>query len=235
MSPSNKLHESLNFIHADEQLIKQTKEKLDTVRHKKTKGGANNFRRNLGLVLTVLILAVGIGSYSFLYTPFSYVSIDVNPSLELVLNRFDWVIEAKAYNEDGKDLLENLDLNGKSVKDAILCIAGSEKMQEYIDENSIYTFTIASSSYHKENELCVNIEELSKDLDCPGNSVHSDLHCVEEAHKEDVSLGKYTAYQELLQVDDTITIEDCHHMSVDEMHHLAESHKSEDHHEHKHH
>ncbi len=235
MNSSNKIREGFDLIKADEHLKNQTREKINAVRNRRSRQFKGNRKRNLALVLSTLILVIGMSGYSLIFTPFSYVSIDVNPSLELVLNRFDWVIEAKAYNEDGEDLLDGLDLKGKNYKEAIACIAGSQKMQEYLDENSIYTFTIASSSHHKENELCMDITILSQELDCPGNSVHSNLHYVEEAHKEDLSLGKYTAYQELLQVDDTITIEDCHHMSVEEMHHMTESHQSKDHHSQEHH
>lgn len=232
MNSSNKIRKSFDTVLADEQLKEQTRKKLNSVHRKKACGFGRNVKQNLGLMMTVLILAIGIGGYSLFATPFSYVSVDVNPSLELVLNRFDWVIEVKAYNSDGEDLLKDLDLKGKHYKEAILCLTESEKMQEYLDGTSTYTFTIASGSHHKENELCMELDELSKGLDCPGNSVHSDLHCVEEAHKENLSLGKYTAYQELLQVDETITIEDCHHLSVDEMHRMAESCQSESHHKH---
>lgn len=226
MNLSNKIQETFDDVKCKPELKLKTKDYLNEIRLKKNGQNRFNHRKNLIVAFVSLIFVVGIGSYSFLMAPFSYVSVDVNPSLELVLNRLDWVIEAKAYNEDGEVILSDVSLKGMNYKDAITCLAKSEKMKEYLDQDSVYNFTIASGSSHKEAELCLTIESLSSVLDYPYNSIHSDLHCVEEAHKEDLSLGKYTAYQELLQYDSTITIEDCHHMSVEEMHHQTETHKS---------
>ena len=53
------------------------------------------------------MLAVSIGGYSYIQTPVSYVSIDVNPSVELTLNRVDRVISATAFNGDGEAVLED--------------------------------------------------------------------------------------------------------------------------------
>jgi hypothetical protein len=35
----------------------------------------------------------------------AYVDIDVNPGVELILNRYSRVIDVSAYNDDGADLL----------------------------------------------------------------------------------------------------------------------------------
>ena len=46
----------------------------------------------------------------------------------------------------------------------------------------------------------------------------SDHSCMEEAHQHNMSFGKYRTYLELLQYDDEVTIDDCHGMSMGEMH-----------------
>ena len=51
--------------------------------------------------------------YSWVQRPVSYVSIDVNPSIELALNRFDRVVYAAAYNLEGEEILNGLSLKGK--------------------------------------------------------------------------------------------------------------------------
>ena len=233
MNSENKIREAFSYVEAEDELKQKTKDYLHSI-NKKRKFTFWNGRKIVG-AFAALVLAVGVGLYSFLLMPFSYVSLDVNPSLELVLNRLDWVLEVKAYNEDGENVLADVSLEGMSYKDAITCIAESKKMQEYLNEGSVYNFTIASGSSHKENELCADVEKLAQILDYPLHCTHSDLKCVEEAHKEDLSLGKYTAYQELIQYDESVTLEDCHHMSVEEMHHMTETHKSHDHKQEHHH
>ena len=57
---------------------------------------------------------LGVGGYHVASTPTAFVDIDVNPSIGIELNRFDRVVSARAYNEDGAELLEGVDVSGLS-------------------------------------------------------------------------------------------------------------------------
>lgn len=45
----------------------------------------------------------------------------------------------------------------------------------------------------------------------------SDKVCREEAHQNEMSFGKYRAYLELAEYDESITVEDCHGMTMQEI------------------
>jgi hypothetical protein len=45
-------------------------------------------------------------------TPYSYVSLDVNPSFEFFVNRFDRVLTVKAFNDDGGEMSKDIDIDG---------------------------------------------------------------------------------------------------------------------------
>lgn len=62
-----------------------------------------------------LILVSGGSAYAY-YSPYSYVSLDVNPSIEYTLNRFDRVLQIKGVNDDGEQLLKEIDLKSLSHK-----------------------------------------------------------------------------------------------------------------------
>src|SRR5690606_14677542 len=49
----------------------------------------------------------------------AYVAIDINPSVELGINRSDKVIEARGLNEDGMELINKVHLEGKKIDEAI--------------------------------------------------------------------------------------------------------------------
>ena len=51
--------------------------------------------------------------YQFVFVPVNIISLDINPSIELGVNRMGYVIDAKAYNEDGEILLDNVDVGYK--------------------------------------------------------------------------------------------------------------------------
>lgn len=68
-----------------------------------------------------VMLVCGVGAYAY-YTPYSYVSLDVNPSIEYSLNRFDRVLKVKGINDDGKQILEEVqlkNLSNKTIDEAI--------------------------------------------------------------------------------------------------------------------
>lgn len=74
----------------------------------------------------MFILASGTGVLAY-QTPYSYVSLDVNPSIEFTVNRFDRVIDVTAVNDDGEAILDNInlkDLNNKTITKAIVNTVG---------------------------------------------------------------------------------------------------------------
>ena len=65
---------------------------------------------------------------------FAVVNLDVNPSVELSINKDQEVIEAKALNEDGTAILDGMDLAGTDVKVACNALIGSMVRQGYLSE-----------------------------------------------------------------------------------------------------
>ena len=66
-----------------------------------------------------ILLSTGTWAYS---SPYTYVSVDVNPSIEITANRFDRVLSVRAVNDDGEDILNEIpldDLKHHKIKNAI--------------------------------------------------------------------------------------------------------------------
>ena len=51
------------------------------------------------------------------------------------------------------------------------------------------------------------------------------MEIVSEAHGHGISIGKYSAYLQLAKYDDSVTVEDCHEMSMSEIHRRISEHK----------
>ena len=166
-----------------------------------------------------------VGSYALLWMPVAYVSIDLNPSLELELNRLDRVISVRAYNGDGQEILEGVSVKGMRYGDAIERIVGSEGMQPYLTQDAALTFTVATDSAPREEQMLADIARSSGCVEHGGVSVRADMSMVEEAHGNGLSLGKYLAYQVLLQYEPTVTVEDCHEMSMSQISGRIEEHE----------
>ena len=68
------------------------------------------------------------GGYWLYFTPTVEISIDVNPSIELGVNRFNRIVSLESYNEDGQALLDSLDIRFTEYSDAVTQIIESENI-----------------------------------------------------------------------------------------------------------
>nr|WP_289766030.1 hypothetical protein [uncultured Acetatifactor sp.] len=231
MGLENKVRDAFDCVKADEGLKDAAKEFLRDARQRESCPGAK--RRllhpaaRLAFVTACAMLAVflGIGSYAVLWMPVAYVSIDVNPSLELELNRLDRVIDVRAYNADGEEIAGNISVKGLHYEDAIERIVSSEKMRPYLTEDAALTFTVATASALKEERMLAEIARSSGCLEHGGSSVGADMSLVGEAHENGLSLGKYLAYRLLVQYEPSVTVQDCHDMSMSQLHGMLEEHE----------
>ena len=72
------------------------------------------------------------GGYWLYFTPTVEISIDVNPSIELGVNRFNRIVSLESYNEDGQALLDSLDVKYMDYSDAVTQIIESEDILSLI-------------------------------------------------------------------------------------------------------
>lgn len=234
MRTEERIHDAFDRIEASEELKASTKDFLrrarqqDSLRHRRHRRPVwrPGFGVVLGTVCLMLVCLLGTGGYVLAKIPVSYVSIDVNPSIELALNRFDRVIYAAAYNRDGENVLNTLSLNGMRYNDAVDAVMESDAMQPYLSAEAGLTFTVAAGSGRKADALQTEIASSSGCLKYGGTSLSADIGIVEEAHENGLSTGKYAAYQVLRQYDGTVTVQDCHDMTMAEIYGLIQCHKS---------
>lgn len=230
---ANKIRNAFSSIKADEKLKQSTKQFISEHAQSENTVHAPAFRRRMaafcmigGCIIGVM---VGIIGYSWVQTPVSYVSIDINPSIEIRLNRFDRVVSAEAYNEEGEEVLKTLSLKWKKCTDAMDAIVGSEAMSDYLADEIEMVFTTAAES-ERSLELQSEIENFSGGTGYNCHSYSADIEIISEAHGYGLSLGKYYAYLQMAQYDDTVTVDSCRDMSVAHMHGLAKAHGHNRHH-----
>lgn len=209
----NQIRESLENIQASEELKQNTLQYLYKQQPQKSPVRPRSFFR-YAVMLTCLLLFAGIGGFVSYRKPVSYISVDVNPSIELHINRFARVVSTEAYNDDGRDVIEQVPLKNISYMQAIDKLLKDESYSRYLHEDSMLVFTVISD---RPDEI---VEELndSELLQSYGALTYtSDSSCMHEAHQHEMSFGKYRTYLELLEYDESVTIEDCHGMTMGEL------------------
>lgn len=220
----NSIHDAFDSIKADPQMKEATKEYLAGHYKKNHNLFANHaFYRILTAVCAMLVLVAGIGGYRWTKETVSYVSIDINPSMELGLNRFERVVSAVAYNPEGEEILQGLSLKGKKYTEAIDLVVESEAMAPYLEKEDELVFTVAAqSSWEKVIEA--GVAHCSGHIGHSSHSVSADMETVNLAHDNGMSVGKYNAYLQLSEYDSTVTVDECRHMSMSEIHGMISEH-----------
>ncbi|MEW8993820.1 hypothetical protein [Clostridium sp.] len=162
--------------------------------------------------LTAMIaIAGGITLWAY-KTPYSYVSLDVNPSIEYSLNRFDKVISVTAVNDDGQEILNKLELDkleNQNIEDAVTETVNQISEDGYFDnsiDNDIEGGIIIATSgeyLEKSDELAGKlqkslentIEEIGEDIKLETISVG--LERVQKAKELGVTPGKLNLVEKL--------------------------------------
>lgn len=79
----------------------------------------------------LLVMGVGFGAYSYTI-PYSYVDLDINPSIEITTNIYDRIIGIEALNEDGKKLLHESKLKNARLESGISQLISIATEQGYL-------------------------------------------------------------------------------------------------------
>lgn len=100
--------------------------------------------KKVALVMVLVIALVGgYIPYNAMTTAYGYVEIDINPSVELGYNENMKVIKLNALNDEGKDILANIDLKlkGMQLDAAVEAIIAYAELAEYSTDDVVITYT----------------------------------------------------------------------------------------------
>lgn len=211
----DKIAQAFDQVQAEEALKTSTREYI----RRKTRGytRTRQIPRYLRLVpvAACLVLAVLAGNWLY-FTPTVEISIDINPSIELGVNRFDRVVTATGYNADGQALLDTLEVQNLDYNDAVEQIINSDTVAALLSGDGIVTIGVIGPDGEQTARVLSDMEACtsrSENMHC----YHADGDTAEEAHEMGLSCGKYRAYQQLLQVDPAVTPEQVANMTMREI------------------
>jgi hypothetical protein len=157
------------------------------------------------------LVVFSVGSWAYA-SPYSYVSLDVNPSIEYTLNRFDRVLSVKAVNDDGEEILKEIDLDDlqyKNIEEAMT------KTVEQISELGYFENTadqdidagiiiaISGKDTQKADELAQDLQQMvEQKIEENGEEVLVEafsvgLERVEKARELGVTPGKLNLVEKL--------------------------------------
>ncbi|KQU11009.1 hypothetical protein ASG65_12935 [Bacillus sp. Leaf13] len=150
----------------------------------------------LSVAAALLILFSILPSYSSEHVS-AYMTIDVNPSIELELNDQLEVLKLTGLNEDGKLVIDKLtNWKGKEIKTVTNRIVETTKQLGYLKGNK--QIVVSTTLLDKDKKLDKNLKEEIKEISEQGNVSQTKMKVIQatktdrkQARNQGISTGKY--------------------------------------------
>lgn len=184
--------------------------------------------RTATVLAACCLLLMGWNLYGLLKVD-SIVELDVNPSLELQLNKAARVVRVKALNADGVKILDNMEssLNREHLGTAVEMLVDSMIEEGYIsrDKDSVLISVDnkdAAKSAELEQAVVDDFKRILEEDQIEGTLYHQSLNGVdktaeESAKKYGISKGKAVFIREIRQKDDSLSEGELAVMSMQEI------------------
>jgi hypothetical protein len=214
---------AVNHIHAKENMKRKTEEYL--MDNLSAISAAPNQVRKKSLLMkrviavacsAVFVCGTSLGAYAYYKTPTSYLSLDINPSVELGVNAFGKVVSAMAYNNDGKTILDGQNVMGSSVKSAVSTLVKSAAQKGFVAKDG--STVIAVTSETDNSSTATDLEDAAAQGADSAVKSEGDTATVQkenvalerrdEARKLGITPGKLNLIQKLQALDPSITVDE---------------------------
>ena len=210
---NDKLKKAFDQIHAEEELKQSTMEYIRRNAQAQEKPKTKAYRYLVPALACLVFLIVG----SFVYlTPTANISIDINPSIELGINRFDRVVSVKSYNDDGAELKAQLDIKNLKYTEAVEQVMENDTIEALLSKDEILTIGVIGNNEEKSEKILSKVETCTRN-ERNTYCYFANTQEVEGAHELGLSCGKYKAYLELHSLDGSITADDVRNMTMREI------------------
>lgn len=227
---TNKIQNLFENIHAKDELKEKTLSFLYT-EIKKRSQKKSYFKVNKFIATCTLVIILFGLSYNAYFTEITYIDIDVNPSVELTLNRFGHVLKAVSYNSDGDIILKNINFKNSNYSKIIKLIFDNMVSKNYLQENNLISISVQTKK--NEDTMLLEIKNtVNLYLQQHHFNTATDIFSVSEevkshSHENNVTPAKYLAITELQKFDPTTTFDSCKNHTIFELKELTNHHKAE--------
>jgi hypothetical protein len=167
----------------------------------------NGFKVLAAAALIVLIAAAVLAAFlsprgagGFDTACVAVVSFDLNPSIEMSVNKDYRVIDVVYSNQDGSSLTEGLDLKTKTVPEALRQILDRAEQKGYLDSKKIVLITGAPNTAEADKTYGEQLKGILSSLaETNGTEIITayvdDARIISDAKSSDVSIGKMLLFR----------------------------------------
>lgn len=212
----DQLKEAFDHVRAEEELKTKTKAFLLQKTGRYTKQKVSLPRRIIPAAACLIVLLLGGSGAWLFWTPTATISIDINPSIELQVNRFDRIISVTGYNNDGEELAASLQIQYSGYEVAVEQILSDGKITALLSDGAVMSIGVIGLESAQSEQILADLESCTRSQE--------NAYCysarpedAKAAHELGLSTGKYRAYLELQALDPNITPEEVQQMTMREI------------------
>lgn len=234
----NKLNSEFNSLvtsNFDSVISKIENKKGDMIIMEKEKPN-KMFKLSFAAILVFVACVFGISYFTNdKVNVLTTVIFDVNPSLEIKVNDKEEIVEVIAHNDEAKEIISGMDLNGVDLEVGTNAILGSMLKYGYIDDvkNSILV-TVTGNNDKKNKEIEEKIIAdiykylMASDVNgsVMGQTVNSNSELEALAKKYNITIGKAELINKIISSNPMYTYENLVELSTTELNILANSPKN---------
>ncbi|MGL5312709.1 MAG: anti-sigma-I factor RsgI family protein [Peptostreptococcaceae bacterium] len=176
--------------------------------------------KKLSLSFSVIFLFMGC-AYTFAKTPIAFVSLDINPSIEIGINIFERVVSYTPYNDDGNKILFKNAVTNIDAESAVNNLIYSAIHEGYISDNGSTRICIAVATDMTKYLKYENYLKYAATDTLEKNNLYSDINTTtlslkerKEARSLGMSSGKLNLIKELQLLDSNIKVDDYKNSSI---------------------
>ena len=218
-------------------VLSRCEERKGTVIPMTTKKMANRKWTSLiAACLAVMLLGGGGVFYQRANAVASVVSLDVNPSIELKVNRSEKVLACTPLNEDAKTILADMsngaDLKGAKLDVAVNAIVGSLVRNGYLDSiSSAIMISVEDKNTARaeklQRELTSTVDGVLQTSEAKAavltQTLTQDAGREQQARENNISTGKAALVNHVLALNSALKFDELAKLSVEELKDLAEA------------
>ena len=183
--------------------------------------------------LALLLAAGGAGFYlRQARAVASVVSLDVNPSIQLEVNRAEEVLTARALNAEAEEILRDMPLEGTNLNVAVNAIVGSLLRHGYLDSiSSAILISVEDADAARaarlqeslSSEVGAALQNAQSGASVLSQTVTQDAGLNSLAQANNLSVGKAALIERIRGVSGALTVEELSALSVEELSQMAAS------------
>ena len=211
-----KIKTSFSQIDASDELKNRTKAFLKEKAFSEKRAARPMRRRLVPALACAAVVLMAVLAYPVYFLPTCVISVDINPSLELGVNRFDRVVSVTPMNEDGEALANAVNVQYLNYEQAVEALVDSVEIQSRLEEDELLSIAVVEAENNQSVRILEGIQRCTQG--------QKNTHCyamtpdeAEGAHESGLSYGKYRAFLELQALDPSITVEDVQGLTMREI------------------